>query len=764
MQQPLILNITILDERQPPILITTTLDDPTSTAAFFESASANTNLDDDQPPTPTLTILDDLQSPKPSNISTSAPVFKTALSADDSSPSFPPPPPPTNSTPLTPRRSRRTTPLPKANPNPKPKTTPPKPKTTRRQRPASPIVLSTTVEENHNGAPFPPTPEPPIDESMTFQPDDHLLLPQRATTRNGSSYIGIPQSANIQQSLISTSDPNWRDTLPKLYQQDPFFAQIYELCQIKDSKLSPAQRAIVKYYTFTEHGLYYTNCDSTDNIPTPRLCIPTSFDNYIRRLVLFEDHDALLHQSNDKTFNRIAKLYFWPQMRKDIKRYVNACRNCRTLKTQQQPTKGFMSSPQIPAQRLSELHIDFMVGLQETPEGSDSILLAVCPLTGVLFLMPCSTSDGAIDAARALFQNVFYMHGPPTVLHSDRDSKFVSTVFSTIMSFFNIKRKMSTSYNHNPNGAAEIAIKTVEVLLRHVLSHHPDRHFTEFLPLVAYVYNSSVKNTHGYTPYYSLFGFEPSNPSILLCDALPPPTDAQLPTKQDDKEKVSKFIEHQQAVLREIKDAMQASQRAFQIFQNQNRKDVKFNPGDYVYLSTANLGQHYFARNELKFHDKFFGPFKIMEKVSDYTYRLDLPTEMKRLHNVFHTALLWAYNAPDPHLVPLQEPDFTIFSKTKPKPPVLPPTGLPKPTQPLPDDPSQLEPGEYIVEKVVSRRKKNKSSKRFQYEIKWLGFGDHENTWCYRSDAATEGMKLAFDEYDERCRDREPDLEEAMAS
>ena len=139
-----------------------------------------------------------------------------------------------------------------------------------------------------------------------------------------------------------------------------------------------------------------------------------------------------------------------------------------------------------------------------------------------------------------------------------------------------------------------------------------------------------------------------------------------------------------------------------------------------------------------------------MEKVSNYTYRLQLPDEMKRLHNVFHTALLWAYVPPDPDLLPLREPDFSTLSKTTTKPPILPPTGMPTNVALLPDDPTQLEPGEFLVEKVCSRRLK-KHGKSFQYRVKWVGYAESENTWVSRSNAATEGIRQLFDDFDKEC-------------
>ncbi len=628
---------------------------------------------------------------------------------------------------------------------------------------------TTTLADHHT------TPPPTNEANTTTTLNDDSTDNQQPTTDNPTPTTPIPQpvftrssiqvpinpdvddstrAAAFQESVLSIADPDWQRKLPVLYAADPIFAIIYSTSQLSESSLSPIQRATVKYYSIIKKQLYYTNCDTDGDKPKPRLCIPNSNDNFIRRLIIFEAHDALLHQSRDKTFLRISKLYFWPTLRRDIRRYVNACRSCRTLKTQQQPTRGFSSSPAIPRQRMSELHIDFMVGLLESSEGFDSILVAVCALTGFLFLIPCSSRHKSIDIARLLFKNIFYIHGPPTILHSDRDRKFVSEVFSSLMSFFNIERKMSTSYNHNPNGAAEIAIKTVEVLLRHVLSHHPDRQFPDFTPLCAYAYNSSVKKTHEHSPYMALHGFEPLNPSILLAVDLPEPTADQLPTTDKlDTAAVKDFILHQQVVLREIQDAIQASQRTVELFQNSDRRDIKFSPGSFVYLNTENLATHYFSRSELKFQDKFFGPFRIMEKVSAYTYRLKLPDEMKLLYNVFHVALLWAYIPPSPDLLPLRTPDFSSFSSVPEKPAETPPTGLPTPAHELPDDPAQLDIGEYEVNEILSRRPRGRG---FQYLVSWKGYSSDHDSWIPRSSLATEGMSQALTAFDRTMGDKDP--------
>ena len=142
-----------------------------------------------------------------------------------------------------------------------------------------------------------------------------------------------------------------------------------------------------------------------------------------------------------------------------------------------------------------------------------------------------------------------------------------------------------------------------------------------------------------------------------------------------------------------------------------------------------------------------------MEKVSAYTYRLKLPDEMKLLYNVFHVALLWAYIPPSPDLLPLRTPDFSPFSSVPEKPAEAPPTGLPTPAHELPDDPAQLDIGEYEVNEILSRRPRGRG---FQYLVSWKGYSSDHDSWIPRSSLATEGMSQALTAFDRTLGDKDP--------
>jgi len=48
-----------------------------------------------------------------------------------------------------------------------------------------------------------------------------------------------------------------------------------------------------------------------------------------------------------------------------------------------------------------------------------------------------------------------------------------------------------------------------------------------------------------------------------------------------------------------------------------------------------------------KLDSRYIGPFKILERIGSLTYRLALPPEMKKIHDVFHVSQLRKY-VPDP--------------------------------------------------------------------------------------------------------------------
>ena len=76
-----------------------------------------------------------------------------------------------------------------------------------------------------------------------------------------------------------------------------------------------------------------------------------------------------------------------------------------------------------------------------------------------------------------------------------------------------------------------------------------------------------------------------------------------------------------------------------------------FAAGDLVLLSTKHLR----LTGPRKFWPRWVGPFPVIEKIGQMSYKLQLPEVYSRLHPVFHTSLLKPYFSADKtvaHILP----------------------------------------------------------------------------------------------------------------
>ncbi|GKF23817.1 putative reverse transcriptase domain-containing protein, partial [Tanacetum coccineum] len=54
-----------------------------------------------------------------------------------------------------------------------------------------------------------------------------------------------------------------------------------------------------------------------------------------------------------------------------------------------------------------------------------------------------------------------------------------------------------------------------------------------------------------------------------------------------------------------------------------------------------------------KLNPRYVGPFKVLEKVREVAYKLELPEELSRVHNTFHVSNLKKCHADEPLNIPL---------------------------------------------------------------------------------------------------------------
>jgi hypothetical protein len=238
------------------------------------------------------------------------------------------------------------------------------------------------------------------------------------------------------------------------------------------------------------------------------------------------------------------------------------------------------------------------------------------------------------------------------------------------MQMMDTKLNMSTAYHPQSDGQTERANRTLEEMLRSYISYH-QKDWDLLLPMMEFAYNNSVNPSTGFSPFFLNYGHDPLVPALLL-----KPVETNVPSVVD-------FVGTQSSALAQAQDTIVTAQNRQKEQADKSRRPVTFAVGDRVLLSTENISvAAHSNRPSKKLEPKFVGPFRIIEKVNDNAFKLELPRNMRQ-HPVFNADLLRPYKESPPefgHRVPPQPPpdliegqeeyevdriiDFKIFGRT----------------------------------------------------------------------------------------------------
>ena len=75
-------------------------------------------------------------------------------------------------------------------------------------------------------------------------------------------------------------------------------------------------------------------------------------------------------------------------------------------------------------------------------------------------------------------------------------------------------------------------------------------------------------------------------------------------------------------------------------YANMKRKDILYEIGEKVYLKVSPWKKVMRFRKNGKLSPRFMGPYEVIEKVGPVAYRLALPLDLKKIHNVFNVSML----------------------------------------------------------------------------------------------------------------------------
>jgi hypothetical protein len=205
----------------------------------------------------------------------------------------------------------------------------------------------------------------------------------------------------------------------------------------------------------------------------------------------------------------------------------------------------------------------------------------------------CKKTTDASNVAYLFFKKVVRLHGVPKSITSDRDTKFLSYFWKSLWMRLGTKLQFSTTSHPQTDGQTEVVNRSLGNLIR------------------------------------AKIGDKEKQWDILL------------PKLRESHEKANEMMDKVSQLHHEIKTKIEASNAKYKEDADKHRRLKTFAEGDLVMIHLRKERFPVGTYNKTKM--KKYGPFKVLKKVSDNAYVIDLPSEWN-ISNIFNVQEIYTFH------------------------------------------------------------------------------------------------------------------------
>ena len=361
-----------------------------------------------------------------------------------------------------------------------------------------------------------------------------------------------------------------------------------------------------------------------------RLCVPDIPE--LREAVLSEAHSSpfTIHPGSTKMYRDLKQHFWWNGMKQDVALHVARCMTCQQVKIEHQRASGLLQPLEIPTWKWEEITMDFVTGLPLTRKRHDAIWVVVDRLSKSAHFLPIRMDYRVSRLSEIFLQEIVRLHGTPTSIVSDRDPRFTSRFWKSLQNAWGTRLKFSTAFHPQTDGQSERTIQTLEDMLR-ACTLEWTGNWDEYLCLVEFAYNNSWHASIDMAPYEMLYGRKCRAP--ICWD--------EVGERVIEGPELIEITNEKVTIAREKLKEARTRQKSYA---DKHRRDLSFQVGDRVFLKVSPFrGVKRFGIKG-KLSPRFIGPFEILERIGEVSYRLALPPQLSHVHDVFHVSLLRGYN------------------------------------------------------------------------------------------------------------------------
>ena len=352
-------------------------------------------------------------------------------------------------------------------------------------------------------------------------------------------------------------------------------------------------------------------------------------DEKLRVEIIRLHHDMPIarHGEQWKTVELVTRNYWWPEVMREVKRYMKGYNQCQRMKNRAEMPAGKLRPNKVPERPWQHILVDFITKLPMS-KGHDSILVVCDRFSKMSHFVATTEKTTAEGLARLFRDNVWKLHGLPESVISDRGPQFAAGMTRELNKMLGIETKLSMAYHPETDGQTERTNQELEQYLRMYVNHRQNN-WAEWLATVEFAFNNKVHTATKMSLFQVNYGREPRMGFDIR--------------KKGKNEKAEEFVKEIKERHKEARAALVKSQEEMKRQVDRSRKEEEeYGIGDKVLISTKHFSAELMKRVMKKLTEKFIGLYVVRKIVSENAVKLKLPVSL-RVHLVVNVRRLVKY-------------------------------------------------------------------------------------------------------------------------
>lgn len=321
--------------------------------------------------------------------------------------------------------------------------------------------------------------------------------------------------------------------------------------------------------TFINDVLYYIWIDPF----AERKClvVPESMKKEV--LKFCHDNKTAGHYAFDKTLQKLKKRYFWHNMTKDCKVYVETCSTCSKNKKPSRTARASLESYHA-GFPMEMIHLDILGPFTPSEQGNVYVLVMIDQFSKWVECAALPNQSAELIAKKFLLHFVVTF-GCPIAIHTDQGRNFDGSLFKALCEILQIAKTRTTPYHPSSNGQVERINRTLLQMIRYYIDGKAQY---RDLPLLVMAMHATESSTTAYTPNMLMLGREVNLPADILTGTANTNSEDLQPAER--VLKLDSIMKEAYSIARQnIQTTQRRQKRIYDIRANENY----FETGDVVY-------------------------------------------------------------------------------------------------------------------------------------------------------------------------------------